>query len=119
MELFSIVALTALIKKMYDTLGFLTNRKLKAFINQAFAYGLGVLVVVLAAHANRFANVDLGAGNTIGSLDGASQVLVGLSWGALAGVVGVDLIRGLDNSQSAATPPIVPGPDAWGNRPQP
>lgn len=66
----------------------------------------GVAVVALGAHSAVTENLQLITdGPPLGSLDGGSQILLGISVGS-AGTVLADLRKAFDNSSSADKPPI-------------
>lgn len=71
---------------------------------QLCAWVAGVVVVVLASHARLFDAFSVN-GLTLTSLDGASQVFLGLCIASLAST-GADFKQAFDSNDSAAKPPL-------------
>lgn len=76
------------------------------------AFLSGIVAVTLAAHSNVTGQLHLiQDGPTLENVDGAGLVMLGVAVGAAAPVL-VDFIKSRDNSDSAAKPKLVGGPDA-------
>ncbi len=83
-----------------------TNRKWSALLTQLITWTAGVAVVLLLAHTDFAADVEIGA-YRLGALNVWSQVFLGLTVGSWGSVV-YDIRRSLDNGDSAATPALIP-----------
>lgn len=106
MEVFSLAALVALVTKFTSLTKYLSGRDWNGVLTQAYTWAAGVVAAVLAAHASAMSGVAVN-GVTLGSLDGASQVLLGLALGSL-GSLAYDYKKAKDNTDSAAEPKLVP-----------
>lgn len=73
-------------------------------ITQVTAFVGGVVVVILAAHSGLFDNFAVN-GQTLTSLDGGSQVFLGLGIASFASSA-VDVKSALDGSDTAKKPPL-------------
>jgi energy-converting hydrogenase Eha subunit G len=103
------VVFGALIWQVVDFLRELANFRTQksSAITQAAAWIAGVLVVVLAAHADVASALILpGTDQALGNLDFGSQVLVGLLVSSFAST-GVDFKQAFDRSDSAVKPPLI------------
>lgn len=77
-------------------------------LTQLTAWGGGVLLVLVGAHAAVTSAIVLpGTGLPLGKLDAGSILLVGLLASSLASSL-VDVKQALDGSDSAAKPPLIP-----------
>lgn len=105
------VVFATLVLKVVDFLRQVFNFRsnVSAIATQAAAWIGGVILVVLGAHASATEAIVLpGVNQTLGALDGASQVLVGLLVASLASTI-VDVKQAIDGSDSAAKPPLLSG----------
>lgn len=99
----------ALVWKFVDFLKALTNRDWNTVVTQLVVWVAGIAAVMLFAHSDFAANISvMDGGMTLATLGGVGQLIVGLSAASLVSV-GVDVKKALDNSDSAAQPPLVPG----------
>jgi hypothetical protein len=99
--------LLAVVKKAHDLAKQATNRQWGAVVSQLLAWALGVLVVVVWARSRIYGTtVELGSG-TLHDADWWSLVIIGVAVSSSGGIVS-DLVKARDNTQSAATPPLVP-----------
>ena len=96
----------ALIWKLTDFLKQLTNRKWPAVLTQLVAWIAGFIVIVLFAHSAYAAHLII-HGLRFDHVSWVDQLLAGLLMGS-GGSASYDLKRALDNSDSAATPSLVP-----------
>lgn len=107
-----VIVFGAFVKKVVDFFRNLRNWRTErsAILTQTLAFVGGIVVVVLASHAKVTADLVLpGMSTALGHLDGSSQVLYGLMVGA-AGSLLADGVSAIDNTDSAATPPLVAPP---------
>lgn len=107
MDIPVLVLLTTIVWQAIDFLRELANLSTQksSVITQATAWVGGVAVVLLAAHSGLF-DTFLVNGRSLTSLDGGSQVFLGLGISSLASSA-VDLKQAFDRSDSAAKPPLV------------
>lgn len=106
MEIVTVAGLTALVLKLVDVAKQLTAGATRPAITQAIAWAIGTAVAVLAAEADITAGMSLAEGMPpLGAMDLASLTLVGFSLGSAGGVV-VDFKKAVDNTDSAAVPPL-------------
>lgn len=106
MEFVPIIVIGALLKKAVDFLKYLLAKDWNGVVTQLVVWLVGIGLTWLLS-ASDFANgVEIG-GLDLGNLNTASIVLVGLSLSSTASFLGQDLIKALDNTQSAATPNLV------------
>lgn len=100
----------ALIWKMTDFVKHCTNRDTSAIVTQLAAWAIGFGAVVLFAHSSLSAHLVID-GIALAHAPLADQLLVGVTVGSF-GSAGYDLKRALDVNDTAATPPMIPGPAA-------
>lgn len=106
MEVLSVISLTALVYTLTQWLKSVTNGQWNAVLTQVVAWAAGVIGVVLYAHSAWGPGVHVGS-VSLASLNGVSQVLVGLGVASTASAAH-DAKKAVDNSDSAATPPLIP-----------
>jgi hypothetical protein len=111
MDFVPLIVIGSLLKKTVDFLKFLTGKDWNSAITQVVVWGVGVLLVWLLS-ASDFANGIIIGGIDLGNMNASSIVLVGLALASTASLLGQDLIKALDNTQTAAAPPLVPLPPA-------
>ncbi len=81
-------------------------------VTQAAAWVAGIVLTIIAAHAAVTADLVIpGADAALGTLDGPSQILVGLLVASLGSTI-VDVKQALDSTDSAAKPPLLGPPPA-------
>lgn len=108
MELFvPAVALLALIKVFVDFGKSVTNKDVNAIFTQLFAWVAGIGAVWIYAQTVWADSIQFGD-RALSSFNFASIVCVGLALASAAGVTS-DLIKSIDNTDSAAKPPLLPG----------
>lgn len=107
MDFLPLLSAIALMWKIVDFVKHVRVRDINAVVTQLAVWGAGVLVTFLLAGSDFAEGVSIGD-TTLGALNAASVVLVGLCLGASASV-GYDFKRSLDNSDSAAQPALVTG----------
>lgn len=106
----TVIVFGALVWQVIDFLRELTNFKQQrsAIVTQATAWGGGVLLVLLGAHAAATKALILpGSDIALGKLDLGSIILVGMIVASVAST-GVDLKQAFDRTDSAAKPPLIP-----------
>lgn len=92
--------------KLVDFTKFLTNRNWNASLTQLYAWGIGIILVVLAAGADVLEGLALpGMTVPVGEMDFGSLLIVGMSMSSLMGV-GFDFKKAFDGSDTAITPPL-------------
>lgn len=106
MEVFSVVALAALVVKLTSLSKFVRAKHYGDAISQVFVLVVAVALAWIAANSSAMSDVDIN-GTTFGSLDGGSIVLVGLALGSTASFA-YDYRKARDNTDSAAEPSLVP-----------
>jgi hypothetical protein len=105
----SIVLFAGLIWQVVDFLRELTqfSSNKSSIVTQLTAWAGGILLVAVAAHAAVTAALTFpGLDQPLGKLDAGSIILVGLMAASLASSL-VDTKQAIDNSDSAAKPPLV------------
>src|SRR5262252_2710335 len=103
------VVFASLVWQVVNFIRQLVNLRRSAVVTQLIAWIVGVVLVVLAAHASVASGVVLpGTDQALGGLDFGSQVLVGLLISSLAST-GVDFKQAFDHSDTNAKPPLLPG----------
>lgn len=108
MDFVPLLVIGALLKKAVDFLKYLSAKDWNGVVTQVVVWLVGIGLVWLLS-ASDFANgVQIG-GLDLGNLNAASIVLVGLSLSSTASFVGQDLLKALDNSQTARTPELLSG----------
>lgn len=106
----SAVLFAALIWKLTDFVKHCTNRDRSAIVTQLVAWGIGFAAIVLFAHSSLSTHLVID-GIAVAHAPWADQLLLGVVVGSF-GSAGYDLKRAVDGTDSAATPPLVPGPAA-------
>src|SRR5262245_54373513 len=102
-----IALLGAFGKKALDVLKYLSAKDWNAAATQVAAWAVGTATVFVASGANLFENTVLpGLDQTFADLNSWSKVLLGSSILSLLGVLGVDFVKAVDNTQSAAFPKL-------------
>lgn len=107
MEAITLIALVALMKKVVDTFKFVTNRDVNSIVTQFVTWVTGIFLVWLATTADITQGLAI-FGATFGDLNGGSIILGGMIFSSAASVA-YDFQAARDNSDSAATPPLLPG----------
>lgn len=113
-----VVALLALTYSGINWLKELTNKQWNAVVTQISTWVAGIVFVWLFSESDFGGGIAIGdTGYTLGSINTASLVLVGLSVGALA-TLAYDLKSAIDKTDTAKTPTLMPsannqdGPEA-------
>lgn len=105
MEFVPAVALLSLVTTGVNFLKYLTHKDWNGVVTQLTVWMGGVAAVALTAQTAWAEGIEVG-GQALSSLNGASQVLVGVSIGAGAAVVN-GLKKALDTSDTDVKPPFV------------
>lgn len=87
--------------KLSDLVKFVTQRNWNSFLMQLLVMAVGIVAVVLGAHSNFSANIEL-AGTALRNTNGAGQVLLGIVVGSV-GSGFYDAKSAIDNNDSAST----------------
>lgn len=104
---FPMIGLAALVVKFTDFLKFVTNRDTSAISTQVMTWLAGVAGVFLYSGADLPGGLSFG-GVPITDLNGLGKLLMGLAI-ASTGSFGYDVSRRIDSSDTAMTPPLLPG----------
>jgi hypothetical protein len=114
-----VVGLVALVTKITDFLRLLANlsQQRSAVLTQAVAWVGGVAGVFLYSASDFGPTVKIGT-LLLDDVNSFSKVVLGLAV-ASAGSLAVDFKQALDRSDSAAKPPLVPGPSGVPVQPSP
>lgn len=105
MEFVPLLVLSALIKKIVDTVKYGAAGDVNAVATQIVVWIAGVLVMFAAAASDLGAQLTVN-GHSLGDLNNWSVVLVGVNLASTASV-GWDVIKAVDNSNSAAVPNLL------------
>lgn len=105
MEFVPLLVVAALLKKIVDFVRFALARDVNAAVTQVVSWVAGVGLMWLVSSSDFVNGVVIG-GLNLGDLNAASIVLAGLAVSSTAGV-GVDVIKAVDNTQSARVPSII------------
>ncbi len=105
MEFAPLAFLGALVYKIIDFFKYVRARDWNASGTQIITWLGGILAISLFAHSDFAGGIDLG-GQSLGSLNFASQVIVGMSATSLFSAF-YDAKRALDNTDSAKTPALI------------
>lgn len=101
-----LAAMGALVFTLINFLKNVTNRLWSPVITQLISWAAGILVVMLFANTTWADTVTFGD-STLGSLNGTSQLVIGLMAASLFGVV-KEVTKAIDQSDSASKPPLIP-----------
>lgn len=101
------LVILATVKKLVDFIRYVRAGDTNAILTQVVAWLGGFLLVAVAAHTPWAVQLVFG-GVPLSRLGWASQLLVGVAVGSAAST-GVDVIKAVDGTQSAAVPPLLPG----------
>lgn len=102
-----LLLLAALAKKVVDFLRQARGKDTSAVVTQLVAWVAGIVVVYLGAHVD-FAGAINVANMSLDQMSLWTQTILGLVVGSV-GSVGKDLLKALDNTQTEASPELVPG----------
>lgn len=102
-----VALLAALAKKIVDFVRQLRGRDTSAILTQLLAWASGIAVVFIGANVDVASGIEI-ANQSLDQLSVWSQLVLGTVIGSL-GSVGKDVLKALDNSQTEATPKLVPG----------
>jgi hypothetical protein len=106
MEVFSAATLAALVVKVTSVLKYLSAGKTREAITQLIPWLAGVVTVMVAAQANVSEGLVVFGELALGQLNVWSQILAGLALGSGGSLV-YDFKKAVDNSDSAAEPPLL------------
>ncbi len=106
METVGLVGLVAVIWKVVDFLKYLTSGDWNGAATQASVWASALVVSLLAREAEPFSGIGV-VGSTFGDLGWPALVLFALGIGSTASGL-VDVKKALDNTDSAAVPPLLP-----------
>lgn len=108
MEFGPILVIMATVAKTVDFSRYAQARDGNAILTQVLAWAAGFGVVALAAHTPWAAGLKFGE-FPLADLNLAAQLFAGVAVGSAASVV-ADFKKAVDNSQSAAVPPLLGPP---------
>ena len=106
MEFVPILALLSLVKKVIDLGKYITNRDMNGIVTTLAGWTAGVLAVVLFAQTNFADGIRIGD-TALAALNFASQVAVGLTIGAGAGLA-ADFVSAKQPSDDPARLKLLP-----------
>lgn len=101
-----LATLLALAKKLVDLAKCVVAKEYVKARTQIVAFLAGIAVVFLGAATQWADGLQIG-GHALGALNFASKLLLGLMLASGGGIV-TDTIKALDNTDSAALPPLAP-----------
>lgn len=102
-----LVAMGAIVYTLINFLKNLVNKLFSPVLTQLIAWFAGVVVTVGFASTDWADTITFGD-RALSSLNGSSQVVIGLMASSLFGVVR-EAVKAVDSSDSATKPPLVPG----------
>jgi hypothetical protein len=105
MEFVPLVVLTALIKKIVDTIKYAVAGDVNAVATQIVAWLAGIGVAFLGANSDWANQMQIG-GLPLDALNNWSIVLAGINLASTAGLAW-DAIKAIDNDNSAAVPNLL------------
>lgn len=105
MEFVPVLVMSTLVKKIVDTVKYASAGDVNATVTQVVAWLAGVAVTLAAAQSDFGAAIVVN-GTTLGMLNVWSQALIGVNLASAAGV-GWDVIKAVDNSNSAIVPNLL------------
>lgn len=93
------------IKKAVDLVRYLSARDRSAVVTQLVVWILAITAMFVLA-ASDFADSFRIGTLLLSQMNGATLVIVGLSWGSGASFFGVDLLKAIDRNDTAAIPKL-------------
>lgn len=105
MEVFTLAFLVAIPIKFTAVTKFIRAKQWGDALTQLYVTVVAVVVAFLGANANAMENIDIN-GASLGSLDAASTVLLGLGIASVGSVV-YDFKKARDNNDTAKEPSLV------------
>ena len=105
MDFVPLLVLSAVVKKVVDTLKYATNGDVNALVTQVVTWVTGMVMTWIGANADISKDLAVN-GVALGSLNGWSQVLVGFVLASTA-AVGWDTMKAIDGSNSAVVPSLL------------
>lgn len=108
MEVFTAATLAALVVKITSVLKYLSAGQFREALTQVVPWVAGILVAIVAANADVASGIVIWGDMALGQLDGWSQVLAGVALGSGGSLV-YDFKKAVDNSDTAAEPPLSGG----------
>lgn len=112
MDTITVATLAALAVKITTAAKYLTARQIREFVTQLIPWAAGVAIVWLGGQADATADLVMWGAQRLGDLDWASELLAGVALGSGGSLV-YDVKKALDNSDTAAEPPLGGGPRGW------
>lgn len=108
MDFVPLLFMSALVKKAVDLLKYATAGDWNGILTQVVAWAAGVGVIFLVGNSNFGDQVNIN-GVALSALNQWAWVLAGMAVASGAGF-GVDTLKALDNTDSAAMPALTPTP---------
>ncbi len=109
MEFVPILIIMGLVKKTVDFARYIKAGDINAVATQVLAWAAGFGALALAAHTPWAAGLVFGD-VSLASMNIAAQIFAGIAIGSSGSVLLVDVPKALDNTQSAAVPPLIGPP---------
>lgn len=109
MEFVPLVVLTALIKKIVDTIKYLAAGDVNAVVTQIVAWLAGIAVAFLGAKSDWANSIQVGD-VALSTLNNWSVALIGINLASTAGLTW-DAIKAVDGSNSAVVPTLLRPPE--------
>lgn len=105
MDFVPLVVLTALVKKLVDTVKYLVAGDVNAVVTQLLAWAAGIGLAFVTANSD-WGDAILVNGESLGTLNGWSLAFVGVNLASLAGF-GWDALKAIDGTNSATVPNLL------------
>lgn len=110
MPLVPLVALGTIVFSFVNFLKFVSGKQWNAALTQVIAWCAGIAGIFLMAETQFASGISVGD-TRLDVLDGASKLVLGLVATSLLSTVN-EIKKAIDNTDSAATPPLLPGADS-------
>jgi hypothetical protein len=107
MEFIPLLVMSALVKKIVDFVKYAANGDINAVVTQIGSWAAGVAVAFVAANSDFGEGIGIN-GQLLSALNGWSLALVGFNLASAAGI-GWDVIKAVDNTNSAVVPNLMGG----------
>jgi hypothetical protein len=105
MQTVTYLALLGALWKLVDAVKNVTASNFRALLTQVLAAIVGIGAAFLMSAADIAKTWDVGAGQSLNDMDGASLVILGLIWGLGTGAI-VDFKKAFDHSDTAKQPSL-------------
>lgn len=105
MEFVPLLVMSALVKKIVDFVKYAANGDINAVVTQLCSWLAGIAVAFIAANSDYGDGIGIN-GELLSTLNAWSLALVGFNLASAAGI-GWDIIKAVDNSNSAIVPNLM------------